>query len=349
MYTQVQLCPTCLSDKTFRCEECENVYSQDAFKSQIFQGCTLCSRCISSVASECFVCGKFYEFTNGEALYSYDYDCVEICDECLEQHAFKCSICDSYRILQDRFVSPNIPMEENICLFCIVKCSSCGEMVTKNNAHTFDDKKYCLDCWGKLSRVCRICKNEFIPPKDKDCLCPWCVESKAYEKRLQQLDLPTFPYKQLRYSQLDYLDRCQLFTSLYSFCTEDMAFQLGGREGEPFKYIVLDIFGRKVVVTYLSREVVGGVMCSENVTMTELRSRKGRLKVYEALEEWKKTSTTIIELPVGKMKILNYPVLLRVQTSYDRIYGKEWSGPYDYIEIGNYGDTTNFYIIGTIN
>ena len=31
-----------------------------------------------------------------------------------------------------------------------------------------------------------------------------------------------------------------------------------------------------------------------------------------------------------------------------KIYGKEWNGPYHYTEIGNYGDTTNFYIIGLL-
>ena len=28
--------------------------------------------------------------------------------------------------------------------------------------------------------------------------------------------------------------------------------------------------------------------------------------------------------------------------------GKQWNGPYDYIEIGNYGDTKSFYIIGEL-
>lgn len=41
--------------------------------------------------------------------------------------------------------------------------------------------------------------------------------------------------------------------------------------------------------------------------------------------------------------------ILRVQTDYDKNYGKEWCGPGDYIESGNnYGDTTDFYIIGVI-
>ena len=68
--------------------------------------------------------------------------------------------------------------------------------------------------------------------------------------------------------------------------------------------------------------------------------------VYENIKKWMPTSTKTISTSAGEMTILNYPVLLRVQTEYDKIYGKEWNGPDDYIEIGNYGDTTNFFIIG---
>ena len=82
--------------------------------------------------------------------------------------------------------------------------------------------------------------------------------------------------------------------------------------------------------------------------MTEFRSRKGKLQVYDAIKRWEPTSTSKIDSAAGKMHIINYPILLRVQTEYDKIYGKEWNGPDDYIEIGNYGDTTNFYIIGII-
>ena len=307
------------------------------------------SRCFSFVASKCCICGKAYKYSDGEEMYTYNQGFARMCDECLDTHAFKCSICDSYRILEDRFISNTIAAESNVCVFCTTECACCGETITKNDAHTYDHKKYCSACWEKQSRACKICENEFIPASKNECLCPSCVESKAYEKRLKKLDLPGLPYKQLGYDQLDYLDRCKLFTELYSFCKEDFVFQLGKREGEPFNYIVLDIYGRKVVITYLSKEVIGKVMYSENVTMTEFRSKKGRFKVYAALDEWKDTSTTVIKLPAGRMKILNYPVLLRVQTSYDKIYGKEWNGPDDYIEIGNYGDTTDFYIVGVLS
>lgn len=349
MYTRVHLCPNCLRDKAFRCEDCNTVYSKEAFREKIFGGKKRCSRCFSFVASECCICGKAYKYSDGEETYTYNQGYVQMCDECLDTHAFKCSICDSYRILEDRFISSTIAAESNVCVFCTTECACCGETITKNDAHTYDDKKYCSACWEKHSRACKICENEFIPASENECLCPGCVESKAYEKRLKKLDLPGLPYKQLKYCQLDYLDRCKLFTELYSFCEEDFVFQLGKREGEPFKYIVLDIYGRKVVITYLSKEVIGKVMYSENVTMTEFRSQKGRFKVYAALDEWKDTSTTVIELPAGRMKILNYPVLLRVQTSYDKNYGKEWNGPDDYIEIGNYGDTTDFYIVGLLS
>ena len=110
----------------------------------------------------------------------------------------------------------------------------------------------------------------------------------------------------------------------------------------------MNLYPYKLVITYLPKDVIGRVKHSENVTMTQFRSRKGLLAVRNAIKNWVDNSTHFLDTSAGKMKILNYPVLLRVQTDFDKCYGKQWNGPDDYIEIGNYGDTTNFYIIGLL-
>ena len=56
-----------------------------------------------------------------------------------------------------------------------------------------------------------------------------------------------------------------------------------------------------------------------------------------------------VNTPEGDMAILNNPIKLRVQTDMDRNYGKCWDGQNSYTLIGNYGDTTEFYIIGILN
>ena len=82
--------------------------------------------------------------------------------------------------------------------------------------------------------------------------------------------------------------------------------------------------------------------------MTEFRTNKGSRSVRVAIDAWKELSTKYMETSAGRMRILNYPVKLRVQTNYDKNYGKMWNGPYDYVEIGNYGDTTPLWIVGLI-
>ncbi len=146
---------------------------------------------------------------------------------------------------------------------------------------------------------------------------------KAYQKRLKQIDLVNCSYKYLHHSYLNDINRCKLFTELYEFCIEKDYHVYKKNLSEPFKFIVFDIFGKKAVATYLSKEITGSVRHSENLTMTEFRSRKGKLQVYDAIKRWEPTSTSRIDSAAGKMHIINYPILLRVQTEYDKVYGKE--------------------------
>ena len=199
MYKRVKLCRECLKSKTFQCDKCNDVFSKSAFREKIFSNKSFCGRCFSQVASECHICGKAYKHSNGESLYTHKDGYIEICESCLETNTFKCSVCKSTVIVEDRFISSKIKLEENVCRFCAVKCFGCGEFVAKNQSHEFDNKKYCQECWEKLSISCQICGNEFVPKKESDCLCPNCIESKAYESRLIQIGLPSLPYKKIKY------------------------------------------------------------------------------------------------------------------------------------------------------
>ena len=145
---------------------------------------------------------------------------------------------------------------------------------------------------------------------------------------------------------LENINRCDLFTKLYENCEELSEHKFRNTGESPYHFIVMRIINYNVVITYLPSNVIGKVKHSLNITMTKFRSRKGRLDVHCTINNWDETSEDFLMTSAGKMKILNYPILLRVQTEWDKIYGKEWNGPDDYTEIGNYGDTTKFYIIG---
>jgi hypothetical protein len=170
----------------------------------------------------------------------------------------------------------------------------------------------------------------------------------AYISRLKKVDYLSDTYKELRFYQLEYWDRCELFTRLYEHCGRKLGGFYPPATDKPFHFLVLDFVRYKAVVTYLSSSVPGKVRCSTNLTMSEILKKKGESAARRAIDEWRETSTFYMDTSAGKMKILNYPVLLRVQTNYDKNYGKQWNGPYDYIEIGNYGDTTKFWIVGVL-
>ena len=57
------------------------------------------------------------------------------------------------------------------------------------------------------------------------------------------------------------------------------------------------------------------------------------------------------ELPLSDGKIVRIwkkPFLICAMTEFDMNYRKEWDGPGEYITYNEYGDTSNFYIIGDV-
>lgn len=197
-------------------------------------------------------------------------------------------------------------------------------------------------------KECTCCGAKFMPQEESDELCPDCIEMTAYIARLKNVGYLLDEYKEFRHYQLEYMDRCELFTRLYEHCGRKLGGFYPPAADEPFHFLVLNLTRYKVVVTFLSSDVTGKVRHSKELTMTKFRRDDGARKVRMAIDAWRESSAQVMETSAGKMRILNYPVKLRVQTDYDKNYGKRWNGPYDYVEIGNYGDTTPFWIVGWI-
>ena len=345
----ILICNECAVKNTFICERCnKRLHIKYKVASKISNK-TLCQKCLPNVVRECHFCKVLFDINKGDTFYDYDEGgTVDVCPDCLITHTFTCKECGYEKLTSSRFASIYISSDCNICKSCVSSCSICNEKFPDSKIKKSFGKIICPHCWEKLKKRCPICNEDYIPEESTNQLCPDCAESKAYEKRLERINLAEYPYKSMRYWQLEYINRCDLFTHLYEFCEPDLIFGVPVCEGDPFKYIAMEFFDMKIIITHLNREIIGKVRHSENVTMTEFKSNSGRAKVLQALVQWRETSTSVIDLPFGKMNILKYPILLRVQTDYDKNYGKEWNGPEDYIEIGNYGDTTSFYIIGFV-
>lgn len=340
------MCNECYSLYVHRCDRCQTSFiSKTPVHS--FNGKTYCSRCYERLISTCPICGEVYWDEQGKVLVK-EGDYIRACPKCIQEQSFVCSVCERHVANEEMVDSKYIPAEKRVCKSCVDYCSSCGEPVDAAHSCTFFWKTYCKDCEATKKVECSICGEEFIPEDEGQRLCPECTDSVAYIQKLREIDFSAQSAKVMSVYSLDNMDRCKLFTNLYENCRSLYTGQAPRNGDETFHYLVMSIPGYQAVVTYLPREITARVKNSANVTMTELRSQKGRFRVHAAISQWLEESDQTLSIHEGEVQLLHYPVLIRAQTKYDKVYGKEWNGPDDYIEIGNYGDTTDFYIIGVL-
>lgn len=342
-YTE-KLCKECITKYTYECSKCTHRYLTEENTPVILDEKKLCQDCFKSLSDVCYFCKKTFNEDDGDSVYTSN-GYVNLCPDCVKEKTFECTDCGSRELLEDKAISKFIHSSKNICFNCTKECSVCGELIDKDNINKSFDKCYCPDCWEQYMIECSICGDEFVPNNKSEELCPDCVNMKEYEKRIMKIDFSDYAYKVVSYYSLGYIYRCSLFTKLYE---NNKGYRV--KENLPpendYKLIVMDYVRYKLLIAYLPRNIVGNVRNALNVTMTKFRSKKHCYSVYKVVKEWLPSSSKTITTQCGDFNLLAYPILLRVQTDYDKCYGKEWYGPNDYIEIGNYGDTTNFYIIG---
>lgn len=341
------VCDNCVTEHTFQCERCGGRYLSPNRAREKFLERILCLSCAEDAISKCDYCGKRYDSQSGATIYENG-NVVQLCDSCAEDKTFRCSECGYREPLSSLVDSRYIPASEKVCKGCAHTCDACGEYFHIDHNMSAFNKYYCPDCWETKIIECSICGDKFHPQNDGETLCPDCIEMQAYNLRLKNLNYLQNDFLQHNYFYLEYIDRCELFTRLYRNCRMNLGTLFTKDDSDPFYYVIFDFWGYRIVVTYVPGDIKGSVRFSENVTMTEFRSKKGARSVRFAIDKWLRDSTEYMDISAGRMKILSYPVLLRVQTDFDKNYGKQWNGPDDYIEIGNYGDTTDFHIIGIL-
>ena len=345
---RILLCSDCASEKSFTCDSCKGRFLMQ-YQASKYRDRTLCKRCYTAAMSECRYCGEVFDREFGKFAYM-ESGFTYVCSKCAEQHTFVCSSCNNRKVNEVMAESKYLRKGKNLCQKCVAYCQSCGEALEKENAVNVYSETYCGDCWNKKSRECTICGERFVEKEESEC-CPDCVEMKAYIERLRKIDWLSAKAKFVDYSMLENVDRCQLFTNMFVHCMgkyhpEQRWYY--NELSEPVHLLVLKLYGWRIVTTYLPQSVFGKVKPSEILTLTHFRSRKGRVEVSKAIDMWLDKSIERLHTGVGEVILLDYPVRLRTQTAFDKIYGKQWNGPDDYIEIGNYGDTTNFYMIGIV-
>lgn len=353
-YETIEICQECKEDRTYECSGCYRIFVDSAPIHQVHKK-MYCPDCFDGLPKKCYVCGEPLNYESGKIFYTTLTDAskrIYVCSNCIDEHTFVCSECGDRFMSSELVDSKYVPASQQVCRYCVSHCEWCNEAIDNKHKHTTDDydsETYCLDCWGKYSLDCSICGKKFVPNSKRKDVCPSCGDRRAYVERLKTLDFSVRVGVQVDYDNLGHLDLCELFTSLHRSCYALFNIYALPQSKSPVHYIVMNFKGYRIVITFLQTEIKGNLPWIPSMTMTEFKKRDHREEVLSALRYWLPKSTETIILPEGEMTVLYSPVMLKVQTDDDKNYRKEFDGYGGYIQTGNnWGDTTDFYIIGVL-
>lgn len=264
----ISLCKDCYSHYIYKCDDCNKNFISDApvhtYKDKVY-----CDKCYQDLFCKCDICDAEYFEDQGKRVYSDD-DSFYACPKCVEKKTFVCSECDRLILKEYLVDSKYVPAHKQVCNRCVSTCKSCGEAVDAEHSCSYFGKTYCKECEASKKSECSICEYEFISGDKNQTLCPECIDATEYLEMTQKIDFSSRRAKVMSVYDLDYIDRCQLFTDLYLSCSslEENSVWKKKEVPNPYHYLIMRIFGHQAVVTYLPRGITQKIRHSANITVT---------------------------------------------------------------------------------
>lgn len=312
-----------------------------------------CKKCYSELV-ECIHCNNKIHPSNA---YRKDYNYFSrkydyVCGEC--NHDYKiCPECNAIYFLPERIECfPKIPKSNQECISCLedkcLQCSNCAEMFLPDDMIIKDYLQICKACFDNSTYICPSCGRIAIKRKteydscDKQEICGKCKENEHYieycKKLLTRITTSKASRAMIDFKILKNTSHSKLIDRL-SHCSE------------PYIDALLIHFDDFILVlafnntstpekNYLQNNYSG------SMTMTNFKSTRAyywRGIVYET------PNSQIIQEGNFKFHIWKNPYKIRAVTSRDKDFRKEYYGDYLEYEGNNYGDTSDFFIIGSIH
>ena len=295
----------------------------------------LCNDCYTT-AKKCKICGRRVN----EELVSFVE--AEMCDACFLERYFKCDVCGEYNSKWDEAESSIIPKGEHWCRYCIDTCYVCEREIKLDRTTIYNLNYYpyhiCTDCQKTHIKKCRKCKTEFLAKESADQLCDDCSAVVSFVDFLKDYDMSELLYLSLDFYDFAESSTVKLMSRLNGSCIED-----------PFDILFIsNFFGEKIVVVSEGSKLYHYKVINNyhsSCTLTEFK--KSRL-FYELIDKKMSKLCSVNWTDNEVIDIWKEPVHLRAQTYADMDYRKEWEGGDIVYEGNNYGDTSDFYIIGKV-
>lgn len=280
---------------------------------------------------------------------------VYMCSECYEEEIFVCDDCGetfakTYSLEKNKY----LPIGKHLCKLCALnylgECSTCRKLVSKEKLTEIGFKSFCPACKIKYTHNCSICGSVFYSTVNSNGLCPSCEKERQedlkvkkyleYWKTSSPAQLTTYSIELYRLKN----------TALVPFMSQFHPSQKYNQHLDRLSYDLLIIKGSRKDYALIHKGNL--VSCpiipianKRNITMSEIK-KDPRYFFFRIEQEDSK-----IEVRISSGKYLNIwekAVQIRAMTYYDQDYRKEWHGDWLSYEGNNSGDTSDFYIIGTV-
>ena len=272
----------------------------------------------------------------------------------------KCSVCGNMYSKSERDEDyPKIPPSFLFCGYCLendeafARCKSCDAYFEVSQGIDVENRLICLECKETNTIICSICGQMAIKDRRNrkiEDLCDDCEIKQLYRKHIDELKLGDTVSYSVSFGQIKISKTVHLMSRLrhsYGDNPTDV-------NDSPFDSLLISMWQwyRRMVLNYgFALVVIYGLpsrlhyLAKGSCTMTEFTKSH--------ISEWDKINNERckerIELTNGEVFYLwDNPYNLRAVTASDTDFRKEYVYGELRYEGNNYGDTSDFFIIGSV-
>lgn len=304
----------------------------------------LCEECERNL----FPCEECGEMVDRRYISDSEY---ALCQKCFDRTYYKCSVCQgTYEKRSMPSLNNPDKTEEIWCADCAAEkgfhlCSGCDKIYPDEKIVSLDYSSFCPTCLIEQTHICENCGSRYILGSwDTDeHFCFTCYRRKTYMETLLAMDFSALRVERITPYRLARIQTVPLMTML---CTPYGQKDKKGNIKESCDVILIDTYNKALVLVSGTFPLVKMSAKSYNeATMTEFKRQN---LSYSLLEE---KHDLLLTLPWSNELLFDVwqnPFLLKAGTYYDRDYRKEWYGDNLVYEGNNYGDTTEFFIVGVL-
>ena len=277
-------------------------------------------------------------------------------------HDKKCVECGEYYSqteINDDY--PKITQDMHLCAHCleenenVTRCYVCDEYILLSQGIGIEERIICPECKNDNTLKCDVCgglaiKERRSPKRIIDGLCEDCETKQLYYNHISDLKLESAVIHSIGFAQVKIMKTTNLMSRLHPYHKTSQK----SDDDSPFDALLIDmwqIYRRRILSYGFYLVIVYGIpsrcysLSKDSCTMTELT--KSRVSLWDSIN--KERSKESITWSDGRVfNLWDCPYNLRAMTNYDMDYRKEFVYGELRYEGNNYGDTSDFYIIGSI-